>query len=356
MVTAQSNYCFDQATSIEVPELFLVKHLGNSITNKHLNKELNEGLVKVDHTNNEKGVFEAVTMVNGDCIQLNEKEIYQYQVQHIEKSERWYSFLLREGITTREEKSLLVPIVLYKAIDQSRQYGLIRERDYKHLNKIEFQLGSHLDLINFPLPHDLTVLYVLCESSREKPCELRIKKGKKWISKNITVFARSRRENPFGNKDSSFRIGINGDTPQGVYHLWATLFTENPAFGNIHRLDMDATFPPLNGHAYEINNFLLEKLAPKSMHKEYWIQEWPLAFNLGRNHIRLHDNNTNYQEVRQTDGCINTNRTMDSIIKILLKHKIISKDSMDAIDKPERLNWKVIQELGKVFVIVKDKN
>jgi len=372
---AQTKYCNTNINSINnlIP-LIIVKNPGSTLSNININKMLNHGELVVDKriVVNEvasMALFKEDFLAKGDCLLLNLQEESLISVMLLESYLPWHSFfsgVKSKAITNNQN---LVPVIIKRFQDQSRHFGYIPTNQLEQLEKISINELKTSELIQHKIPADLFVIYILCDQKREKSCEVKMRKGNRWLKTRtkLDVLARSRRESPtIIDKNNSYRITINGDTPQGIYYLWGSLFTDNPVFGNIHRLDLDAAFAPINSYIYEINRYLLEQLVPSNSLNDYWIQEWPLAFNLGRNSLRLHDNSldsvkpnnflTKDTEIpfRTTDGCINTGRNMKYILDILLAEKIISAEDLSSISEPEKLNWKALKNLGKSFIIVKD--
>jgi hypothetical protein len=204
---------------------------------------------------------------------------------------------------------------------------------------------------------------------------LRVKKDGKWLKDTKTqrifdlpVLARSKRKtNP---SNVSYRVPTGSDTPQGIYYLWASMFTENPLFGGVPRIDIDAATPPINSYPYNINSYLLSELVPDSSLNDYWINEWPLAYKLGRVFLRIHANTLdendpfNYKtpitqlSFRASDGCINVGKNMMPLLEKLMEHGVFSKENIVKTEgaNPNSLGWKVSGQLGRAFLILKDED
>jgi hypothetical protein len=146
------------------------------------------------------------------------------------------------------------------------------------------------------------------------------------------------------------------------------MFTENPIFGGVPRIDLDAAMPPLNAYPYNLNSYLLSELIPASSFQEYWVNEWPLAYKLGRVFLRVHANTideknpSNYNtpktqlSYRTTDGCINVGSQMTPLLDRLIDLGVFKKENVLKIEgaTSSPLGWKVADQIGKAFLILKD--
>ncbi len=373
---AQQKYCLEN--DILIP-FYVVNHPGTTFSNIKINQQINQKQIVVDDRKNVEttSYFSVSNIIKGDCLLFNPHEELTLNVKTMEDYSPWHHFLSGTNHLEKLEPKNLIPIVHYKFKNKARAYGYLETKHLSSLLKKEIAEMSTEELLDHPLPKKIVVVYIICDKERLKTCELAIKEGQKWIkkfpqkSKTIPVLARSRRDSEIINKkdkNTSYRISVRGDTPQGIYYLWASMFSENLAFGNITRIDMDATYPPINSFSYEINRFTLEALVPLNALDNYWIQEWPLAFNLGRNTLRLHDNSlsttasTNFLPINSndsyqpTDGCINTGRMMKNLLSALVDLKIFKVEELSDVDLSKGLNWKVCPKLGQVFIIIKDTN
>ena len=120
-------------------------------------------------------------------------------------------------------------------------------------------------------------------------------------------------------------------------------------------LDLDASLPPLNAYPYEMNRYVLEEIVPPAALNDYWLNEWPLAYRLGRVHLRLHGSQ---DPNRPTEGCLNCGVKTGEILQLLVELGALAKEQIlpRPPEDPKTLGWKVAPGLGKTFVVVKDLN
>lgn len=274
------------------------------------------------------------------------------------------------GIGPSVEKLKLVPVVYWKKRDGSRHFGLINPKSLESVKKLPLLEISAERLQAYQTDKRFTVLYVLCPKNRQTVCRLEIRHKGKWVRDPKTgkrlsypILGRANR-----TEELSRRILFGGDTPQGIFYIWGTMFTADPIFGNTPRIDLDANMPPINSYVYELNSPVLDGLVPASARDEYWIHEWPLAYKLGRAYLRIH---TNPDEIgnkaatavshenelfNPTQGCLNAGPSMKPLIETLVHLGVIRSEQ---IQTPEPANsptlgWKVVPKIGTVFLIVRD--
>lgn len=235
-----------------------------------------------------------------------------------------------------------IPFVSIDKENFTAQYGIA---NVKELTKGRFTSNDRTisvdDILGFDTDPNTTVLYVTCPKDRNELCSLKIKHKGQWYKENSEIFelpvlARSRRER--GKQDKSFRLLKDGDTPQGIYHLWGTLFTVDRKFGAVPRIDIDGMQPPINfQHAHSPN---YTRIVPKETFRDYWVHEFPLAFSLGRYLFRIHDNSVDplfpdtyttpdtNQTFRASAGCINTGTQMEKLLRVLVKLDVLTKEQI----------------------------
>jgi hypothetical protein len=370
-ISAQQKLC--QNSDSQIP-IIVVQHPASSMTNSKINKMISSKELEIDQRAStfRESLLKADYLQLGDCVLLNKVEEDEFKVSIIEDYSPWHSFISKVDLKKSTFTKNLIPVVMLKKSDKSRTYGFIENSNLSSMTEMPHQELHEKELLKHKVPNDVIVVYVICDKDRNELCEVSLRKGEKWILHNkkrntLSVLARSRREN---RKDpsKSHRVLVNGDTPQGIYYLWASMYSDNPVFGNIHRIDLDGSQPPINSYAYEINKLILDMLIPAKAHNDYWLQEWALAYNLGRNSLRFHDNSLDPNKpdnfipqnseisFRSTDGCINTSRSMEKILTLLTQLGVFNTLDLELKDSPQSLNWKVTPHLGKVFVILKDKS
>ena len=368
-VNAQQKFCLESEVSLP---LILVKNPGTSLSNLKINSWMSRNEIPINKADSpEPALFIEDQLLVGDCLLLDRREEAHYQIIKTENYYPWHSFISGKDKREIKEERNLIPVIVHRFKGAARQYGFISSELFLQLKESLVEESSTEEILKHPLPKNILMIYVVCDKEREATCELTIKKGNKWLKfpsgkSSISVMAKAKRETATIQK-GSYRIAIKGDTPQGIYHLWASMFSQDAAYGLINRLDMGAIFPPLNAHSYEIYKPLMELLVPEKSLNDYWLQEWALAFNLGRNTIRLHDNTLDperpgtYQPIgsdikyRETHGCINTGRFMKEILSLLVKEGIFTHEELDNREQLEKLNWQISSKIGSAYILVKDK-
>lgn len=295
-------------------------------------RRLNEQLpnIKIADENSGPDIqFVRRPLLPGDCVLLRAGETQTLKVEG-------------KGDTS------LFPVVFLRKNDSAKLFGYVAPAELEKLRRDP----AHEELTADSLTayrgrhRDLTLLYVLCPAERLTACTLKIRHRGKWIKKEFKVLAKAQHRN---------RIGLNGDTPQGIYHFWATMFENDVGFGGLPRIDLDASLPPLNAYPYEMNRYVLEEIVPPAALNDYWLNEWPLAYRLGRVHLRLHGSQ---DPNRPTEGCLNCGVKTGEILQLLVELGALAKEQIlpRPPEDPKTLGWKVAPGLGKTFVVVKDLN
>lgn len=265
------------------------------------------------------------------------------------------------------EETSLVPFVSVDPQSMTSSYGLAPASELvKGTYQQVTRQTSTEQILSYDVDPKATVVYVTCPQDRNELCSLRIKHKGKWhVDKNgapfeLKVLARSRRERGAPNK--SQRLIKDGDTPQGIYHLWGTMFTEHRKFGAVPRIDIDGMQPPLNfEHAHSPN---FTRVVPRQVFQDYWVHEFPLSFALGRYLFRIHDNSVDpdfpdtyttpktQKTFRASAGCINTGSNMDILLSTLQKMGVVDKKQISTQKRYGRLE---IQNVQDAFLIVLDE-
>jgi hypothetical protein len=262
-----------------------------------------------------------------------------------------------KNIFQSRQLQILQPVVLFRKSDDAKLFGYVLATEYAALTTSESKELTPEGLLDYtPAHQDLTLLYLLCPKTRDEVCTLSFKHKGKWVEKNgrrleFKVLARSQRnENP----TTSYRITSGGDTPQGIYYLWASMYTESLSFGGVPRVDLDASQLPVNAMPYNLNSLVLDQIVPQSALNDYWLNEYPLAFKLGRNNLRLHDDTLDPQRpptyttpetklsFRPTAGCINAGHQITQILAVLTELGVFkAEDLQKGNQDPATLGWNV---------------
>jgi hypothetical protein len=250
---------------------------------------------------------------------------------------------------------------------QSIAYGLIQAEVLATLSSKPWtRKVSQQTIWQRDIDPELTVLYVACPPDRNELCELTIKHQNQWLMDGkkpfrMQVLARSRREKT--PTDDSYRSIKDSDTPQGIYYLWGTFFTQARQFGRVPRIDIDGMQPPLNFQQQTSPKLL--NLVPKESLTDYWLHEFPLAYVLGRYLLRIHDNSVDPdypdtyvtpqtgQSFRASAGCINTGDQMQRLLDVFVDLKLITKKQASNQKEYGRAEW---PSLGKVMMIIMDRD
>jgi hypothetical protein len=318
-----------------------------------LNRHMSSAMTTAE-TNFAGAFFISTDLQSGDCLLANTDENI-------------------DGAAFGQAKnSKFLPCVLFSASDGSRHYAAVDRLKFESLAKSAHKETGSEEILNFKSSHaDLLILYVICPKDRNEVCKLTIKDRGKWVRKanaklTFDVLARSDRQPDSSNL--SQRISIDGDTPQGIYYIWGSMYSPSHAFGGQPRLDLDAALPPINIGSYEVNSYLMSQLVPNSARSDYWIQEWPLAFKMGRNALRLHGSQMDKQSpyfyttpktqksFLLTSGCMSAGKSMPELLETLGKLGLFSKETIYEKGEPVTRNWRVTSKIGRAFVIVKDQN
>ena len=311
-----------------------------------------------------KVLFHKSLLRFGDCLLVNPDETMLLDVYEE----------LPSGLRRKMAASHFLPAVYYAHQDNSKHYGLLEQSQLPQLTAASNHHESSTDaIINYAksLPDDLFLLCITCPADRNSLCDLRIRNNGAWLKEAATgkmltlkVLARSQRENNTSGK--SRRTHINSDTPQGLYYIWgAVTGGGTSAWHRLARIDLDAALPPINSQPYNINSYLLSKIVPDAALDDYWLNEWPLAYSLGRVFLRIAPGDFEAQENKTaavsgynaTEGCINTGSNHELLLKIMVAAGIFSEDEVfDKSATSAAKQWHVARRLGKAFVLIKDQD
>lgn len=355
------------------PRVILSANIDGQRSVTALNRQMWQRKIVVHRKNDSVDVqFVQAQLSPGDCLLFNRSEEVGLEVASAGgKGESvWKSLRAGAGKTAKRK---LMPMVLYQAKDKAKRFGLIdksilsgmvRDRRYR-----EIDMGRILEYA--PRGQDkLTILYVACPRHRNRPCNLTIKHRGKWVKDakggrfKIQVLARSKRE--AGDGRTSYRTLTGGDTPQGIYTIWASMYSKSPAYGGVPRIDIDGAHPPINAAMYDQNAFLMSHIVPPESFDQYWINELPLAYKLGRVYLRIHSDEVAFaslnnksantaERFRPTSGCINAGANMSALLRKLTEIGVFTRVGINKTKKRELpLGWRISPSFGRVFMVVKD--
>lgn len=301
----------------------------------------------------------------GDCVVFSSEEQFTATVV----VDRFPDSFWNRFVPPHRTTGAFLPAVLYRAKDGSKRFGVLAASALTALTKdASYRETTTKDLLDYaPAPNDLLIVYVVCPRDRDEACRVTVKDRGRWVLDEKTkrpwtahVLARS-----FRNRGMS-RQQQEGDTPQGIYYLWATMLTRGSRFGGVPRIDLDASSAPVNATPYPIHSTALSQLLPEKSWEEYWANEWALAYSLGRSELRIHTSvfdaasNEAYTTPHTklsfmlTNGCLNSGADHDALFAVLRKRGVVT--SLDAASLGEaETTWKVSPRIGKAFVIVKDE-
>ncbi|CAK8721523.1 hypothetical protein GCAAIG_11150 [Candidatus Electronema halotolerans] len=311
-----------------------------------------------------KALFHKSFLRHGDCLLVNPDETMSLDVYEE----------LPSGLRRKVAASSFLPAVYYAHQDKSKHYGLLEQSQLPQLTAVSNHHESSTDaIVNYAqnLPNDLFLIYITCPADRNSLCDLRIRNKGAWLKEaktgktlTLKVLARSQRENNTSGK--SQRTHVNSDTPQGLYYIWgAVTGGGTSAWHHLARLDLDAALPPINSQPYNIHSYLLSKIVPDAALDDYWLNEWPLAYSLGRVFLRIAPGDFEGQENKTaafsgyntTEGCINTGRNHKMLLKIMVDAGIFSQDEVfSRVEQSASKQWHVASKLGKALVLIKDQD
>ncbi|MBT3181427.1 MAG: hypothetical protein HN337_02845 [Deltaproteobacteria bacterium] len=305
----------------------------------------------------------------GDTLLLNSDERLTLDVGTSSDSGNFITRFFNSLVDGNKSKKSLIPAVLFRFNDKSKLYGLIEEDKLDKLIRVdESEDTATNDIVNHSGMNQkgLLLIYVICPSDRNTPCDMRFKRNGRWLMNSkekeplsFKVFARSVRE--YDDPKVSLRTHINSDTPQGIYYIWGSVISRKG--DRLPRIDLDAASTPINGYKYDINSYTLSQIVPEEALDDYWINEWPLAYSLGRVHIRIVSSafENGYSEMpasssSPTHGCINAGENQKTLLELLTSVGVLEKASLSASsDVKSPKQWSISPKIGSAFLILKDK-
>lgn len=354
--------CYVQSEHVQVPHILVSSGAFSQAIAIRKNRMLQNRKIVLSNKNGDS-LFQKNFLNYGDCLLLNLDEKINLEVYEEQNT-----------LDKKLAESAFLPVIYFMHKDKSKHYGLV---DKKQLQKLtvsrEHQETKTKTIINYTnnTADNLFLIYITCPADRNSLCDLKIKENGRWLKDektgtelNLKVLARSQRENNISGK--SQRTHINSDTPQGLYYIWGAVTGGGySTWHRLARLDLDAALPPINGQSYNIHSHLLSKIVPDTALDDYWLNEWPLAYSLGRIFLRIapgdletkQDAKSAISGYNATEGCINTGSNHKKLLKILVDAGIFTQDEVFA--KAELLaakQWHVTRKLGKALVIIKDQD
>ena len=363
------NYLPEENINLEI-----IERVNLDTFSRLVREEIQSGKIKVfRHNKNPAIKFVYGNIYPGDKILLNKEEVFELIVSRQSYKDKILK-IKSMFVSLLKLKKQFIPFVGIHKHDGSKYYGLIERKEIHKLTPVKVNNSiSQEKIINHSTSNKLTIIYAFCPKNRKNICEMTIKHHGKWITdkngnkKTYYALALSKRES--FDKNKSLRIMIDGDTPQGIYGIWASMFSSNPNFGCIPRIDIDLNTVPINGYNYNIFAALLDELVPPDSWEDYWINEWPLAYAMGRSLIRIHANPTEdaddvcyynppfgNNKYACSSGCLNLGSEMKGFFDTLIKLGIFSDQyanlSCDINDTD--IYWDISNACGKTFLIVMD--
>ncbi|MDU9048664.1 MAG: hypothetical protein Q3M30_07415 [Candidatus Electrothrix sp. Rat3] len=368
-------FCAPQSSSPQPLRLFLASHIGSQQAALQRNSTLQEGTMLFS-TREEDALFYTTRIASGDCVLVNIQE--GMQLQAVAASEHQ-----GPAVSNPEERANFLPAVFFVKKSKAKHYGLIAEKTLRRLRPVKKVRETATEMIvNAETDPDLVLIYILCPPDRNSPCDLTVKQNGAWLLDKKTgkqfhlpVLARSQRSEKRDGKQNdksskiSRRIHINNDTPQGIYTIWGAVTGggDSPWFRTA-RIDLDAALPPINAQPYPVNSFLLSRIIPVEALDDYWANEWPLAYSLGRIALRIapgdftaeqHQTKSiafSQTQFSPTHGCINTGGQQGQLLQILIQAGVFRQEDLITPLEDSGKRWSVSPKLGKAFVILKDRD
>jgi hypothetical protein len=355
--------CCLQTSQAQMPHLLVSSDASSQADAIEKNGMLQNGRIIFSGTNS-TALFHKSFLRHGDCLLINPDETMSLDVYE----------QLPSGLRRKVAASNFLPAVYYAHQDNSKRYGLLEQSQLPQLTAVSNHHESSTEaIVNHArnLPDDLFLICITCPADRNSLCDLRIRNNGAWLKDAKTgkplalkVLARSQRENNTSGK--SQRTHVNSDTPQGLYYIWGAVTGGGASpWHRLARLDLDAALPPINSSPYNIHSYLLSKIVPDAALDDYWLNEWPLAYSLGRVFLRIApgdfeglDNKTGaVSGYNATEGCINTGGNHEMLLKIMVDAGIFSKDEVFAkTEQSAAKQWHVARKLGKALVLIKDQD
>lgn len=340
----------------EIKNTFVIESVAKDLEATFLQRSqmIKSNRIELSQANDANPIFQKKPLLPGDCLTYRQSEKYQSMDVVTE--------------STKALKANLFPAFLLRAKDQSQHFVLIEESVLQKLKPKPLQETPFETILNYQTKESFTVIYVLCSQDRDEMCDVRFKKQGKWVlDKNnqpleFKTLSRSRKRS---QNSQSQRVKPWQDTPEGIYKVWGSVFTDTLHYGVLPRIDLDARKKPLLAGMKIQNLKTLQGLVPKDAFDDYWIHEWALAFHMGRADFRFHGNSVNpkhipkyktpkgYGPFMPNRGCLNMGEPKDNkkFLEALVELGILQNDVFSVKDE-----WRDIANPGQVFVIVKDRD
>jgi len=361
-------YCAPKGALAASLHLFLASNIGSQQAALQRNSTLLEGKILFSRREGD-ALFHMTRMEPGDCVLLNLQEAMR--LAPVDVSSVSESSGGQEGI----RKITFLPAVFLVQKNGAKHYGLIAEKVVRRLNPVKKASETATEaIVNAETDPDLVLVYITCPPDRNSLCDLTVKRNGTWLLDEKTgkqfhlpVLARSVRNGRPSSRTR--RIRINHDTPQGIYTIWGTMIGGGvSSWFRTARIDLDAALPPINGQPYPVNSFLFSRIIPETALDDYWVNEWPLAYSLGRIALRIAPGDFEAQQTSSlqpgigntmfhpTHGCINTGDQQEQLLRALIEAGVFHKE--DVVDPSENSEkrWSVSPKLGRAFVILKDRD
>ena len=369
-------FCALPSSSSRSLQLFLASNIASQQAALQRNKTLQQGKMLFS-TREGDALFHTARIAPGDCVLVNLEEA-MLLVPNAAKDVSSASQPQPSGEQEGVRKITLFPAVFWVQKNGAKHYGLIAEKTLQRLRRVDKARETATDVIvNAKTDPDLVLIYILCPPDRNSPCDLTVKQKGRWLlDKNsgkqfhLPVLARSTR-NGKANRGTR-RVRINHDTPQGIYTIWGVVTGGgSSSWFQTARIDLDAALPPINAQPHSLNSFLLSRIIPAEALDDYWVNEWPLAYSLGRIALRIAPGDfaseqhkvtstaSSQAQFSPTHGCINTGEQQGQLLQILIEAGVFRQEDIVTPDTPDENSekrWSVSPKLGKAFVIIKDRD
>ncbi|MCB1197223.1 MAG: hypothetical protein KDK51_02550 [Deltaproteobacteria bacterium] len=309
-VVGAEKFCLTQKADV-----IMMKNIGNLQALQNVGSAMESATIETTSD----GYFVPASLPVSTCIHLNQNEATE--------------------LTINQQSKMYIPFVQIDVKNLRSQYGLLSAGDLSKgtLSPATRNISTE-DILQYKVDPKATILYAICPPDRSEVCTLKIKHAGKWVQDNgqdfsMQVLARSRRER--GDAAKSQRLLKDGDTPQGIYQLWGSLFTTDKKFGAYPRIDIDGMRPPMYFEKTDLQNFT--RVVPQAVFADYWIHEFAMAHALGRYLFRIHDNSVdpNFPNTyttpitkkifRASAGCLNTGDQIHKLLTVLHKLGIFSQ-------------------------------
>jgi hypothetical protein len=361
-------FCAPHSSSFHPLQLFLASNIGSQQLALQRNSTLQEGKILFSRREGD-ALFHMTRMEPGDCVLLNLQEAMRLAPVDVSSVSEFFGG--RNGI----QRATFLPAIFFVQRDSSKHYGLIAKEALRRLRPVKKASETATEaIVNAETDPDLVLVYITCPPDRNSPCDLTVKRNGTWLLDEKTgkqfhlpVLARSVRNGRPSSRTR--RIWINHDTPQGIYTIWGTMIGGGvSSWFRTARIDLDAALPPINGQPYPVNSFLLSRIIPEAALDDYWVNEWPLAYSLGRIALRIAPGDFEAQQTpslqpgigntmfHPTHGCINTGDQQEQLLRVLIEAGVFRQEDVVNPSGNSEKRWSVSLKLGRAFVILKDRD